>query len=127
MEHGYSVVELDDCIAQLVEAADLQDFFFAKSEGGLGYANLYDAIRDRLSGMGINVVVGDATSNTSKSLVDQPGHIHAGCGLDCKAHMSAQRYSTVAAFERMEQGLCPECGREPDVHSMERDFWIRPG
>lgn len=40
---------------------------------------------------------------------------------------TAQRYSTVAAFERMEQGLCPECGREPDVHSMERDFWIRPG
>ena len=35
-----------------------------------------------------------------------------------------QRYSDKLAQDRMEQRLCPECGRDPEVHSSEPRFWV---
>ena len=41
--------------------------------------------------------------------------------------MSVQRYRSGIAHERMEQGLCPECGKPAAEHSSRVEFWLRPG
>jgi len=38
--------------------------------------------------------------------------------------MSAQRYSSSVARERMGRGECPECGETPAAHSNDPRFWI---
>lgn len=38
--------------------------------------------------------------------------------------MTAQRYKTVLAHQRMESGLCPECGLEVETHTPDIRFWI---
>lgn len=39
--------------------------------------------------------------------------------------MSAQRYSTGIARDRMADDNCPECGQPADMHSPEPRFWVR--
>lgn len=38
--------------------------------------------------------------------------------------MSAQRYTSPAALERMAAGNCPECGQSAEAHSGDPRFWI---
>ena len=37
----------------------------------------------------------------------------------------AQRYMAAIALSRMDDGLCPECGRSPELHSADPRFWVR--
>jgi hypothetical protein len=38
--------------------------------------------------------------------------------------VSAQRYASPVAQEKMRQNLCPECGCKPETHSDDTRFWV---